>query len=77
MIRPSLFTRLSYGLSSCAYSDKKPLFTPFWASLLVGSIVTSSILTAVAGNHLQIRRQLDRMELEIRGLKEMKGVSPK
>lgn len=68
---------------SCSYSADKPFFSPFMATLLVGGTFASSILAAVAGQGVQTRRQLDRMELEIRALKEtgvfkgQKGASSK
>jgi hypothetical protein len=74
MFRSSLLVLPRRRFSSCSYSYEKPFFSPFWASLLVGSGFTFTIVEAIDGHSAMTRRQLDRMELEIRALKETKEV---
>lgn len=66
---------LSHRHYSCSYSERKPLFSPFWASLLLGSVFSSSIVATITASRIQTRQQLERIELEIKGLKEKNGGS--
>ena len=56
------FQRSTY-CSGCRYKYDAPAFTPFWASIVVGSLYTYLLM-------IQSRRQYENLYLELNEIKE-------
>ena len=67
----SQFKNIKRSFSSCRYNNyNKPLMSPFMASLLCGSLLTSIILSRMQSNDTQLMTKLYEMEKDIKNIKD-------
>ena len=71
------FSRSFGRFSSCSYSDDKPVFSPFFASLFTSSIVISTITSRMNRNQYYLHQQLNDIKKDMEDIKKQGKLYPK